>query len=224
MTKLILALHGTCPALDDPALRARLAATGVTRFQLNLDDEAVAPAMRFGPGDAEGRAITAIVTLWTEGDPAAAIAVMAELAPEVHAWRVTERRPIEPPTVPDGERADALANIAVLRRPEGMTREEYLEIWLVHHTPIAMATQHTLGYVQNIVEEALTPSSPEISAIVEELFVMAGMTDMHAFYGSDGDNAELNRRLIDLMASVARFGADQGLDLVPTSRYVWDLA
>jgi hypothetical protein len=180
--------------------------------------------MRFGPGDAQGRPITAVVTLWTDGDAADAIAVIADLAPDVHAWRVTERRPIEPPTQTDGQRADALANIAVLRRPEGMSRDEYLQIWLEDHTPIAIETQNTFGYIQNIVEESLTPSSPEISAIVEELFPMAGLTDMHAFYGSGGDDAELNRRITELMASVARFGADQGLDLVPTSRYVWELA
>jgi hypothetical protein len=188
-----------------------------------VDDESVASALRFGPGDAQGRPITAMVTLWTEGDPAVAIGVVAELAPDVHAWRVSERRPIEPPTCPDGERADALANIAVLRRPDGMTQEEYLDIWLNDHTPIAIETQNTFGYIQNIVEQALTPSSPEISAIVEELFPMAGLTDMHEFYGSDGDDEELSRRITVLMASVARFGADQGLDLVPTSRYVWDL-
>ena len=104
-----------------------------------------------------------------------------------------------------------------------MSREEYLEIWLVDHTPIAIETQNTFGYVQNIVEEALTPGTPAISAIVEELFPMAALTDMHAFYGSNGDAEELNRRISTLLASVARFGADQGLDLVPTSRYVWDL-
>jgi hypothetical protein len=223
VTKLIFALHGTGPAFDDPELRARLAEVGVSRFQLNVDDEAVAPAMRFGPGDAQGRPITAIVALWTDRDPGAAVGILAELAPAVHAWRVTERRPIEPPPVADGVRADSLANIAVLRRPDAMSREEYLDIWLGDHTTIAMATQDTHGYVQNIVEEAMTPSSPEISAIVEELFPMAGMTDMHAFYGSGGDDKELNRRLTELMASVARFGADQGLDLVPTSRYVWEL-
>ena len=52
---------------------------------------------------------------------------------------------------------------------------------------------------------------------------MAALTDPHAFYGSGGDDAELNRRMTELMASVARFGADQGLDLVPTSRYYWEL-
>ena len=220
MTKLILAFHGTRLALDDADLRSRLAAVGVRRFQLNVDDEPVAAAMRFGPG----APITAFVTLWTTGDPAAATAILAELEPEVHAWRVSERRPIEPPSAIDGVRAAALANIAVLRRPEGMSRADYLQIWLESHTQIAIDTQNTFGYVQNAVEEALTPESPEISAIVEELFPMAALTDMHEFYGSGGDGDELNRRITTLMASVARFGADQGLDLVPTSRYVWELA
>jgi hypothetical protein len=220
VTKLILAFHGASQDLHDPELRARLAATGVTRFQLNVDDEPVAAALRFGPGDP----ITAFVTLWTEGDAAAAIAVLAELEPEVHAWQVTDRLPIEPPSVADGVRADALANVAVLRRPEGMTREEYLKVWLESHTQIAIDTQNTFGYIQNVVEGSLTPSSPELSAIVEELFPMAALTDIHEFYGSGGDDAELSRRRTELMASVARFGGDQGLDLVPTSRYVWDLA
>jgi hypothetical protein len=109
----------------------------------------------------------------------------------------------------------------VLRKPEGMSQEEYLEIWIGSHTPIASETQHTFGYIQNIVEEALTPGAPVISAIVEELFLMAGMTDIHAFYGSGGDDAELSRRMDRLMTSVARFGADQGLDLAPTSRYLY---
>ena len=221
MTKLIFALHGTSlgPVLLGDAMRADLAAAGVVRLQVNLDDDDVALAMRFGPGVP----ISALVTVWTSDEPAAAVAVLAAIEPDVHAWRVTERRPIEPPAVSSGERADALANIAILRRPEHMSREDYLTDWLERHTAIAIETQDTFGYVQNIVEEALTPESPEISAIVEELFHSAGMTDMHAFYGSGGDDEELNRRLTKLMDSVRRFGADVGLDLVPTSRYVFEI-
>lgn len=221
VTKLIFALHGSelGPVLLGEQLRADLAGAGVQRLQVNLDDDDVAPAMRFGPGTP----VTAVVTLWTASEPVAAIAVLTEIEHDVHAWRVTERRPIEPPEVASGERADALANIAILRRPDHMTREEYLTDWLERHTPIAIETQDTFGYIQNIVEEALTPGTPNISAIVEELFHTTGMTDMHAFYGSGGDDAELSRRLTKLMDSVRLFGADVGLDLVPTSRYLYDI-
>jgi hypothetical protein len=46
---------------------------------------------------------------------------------------------------------------------------------------------------------------------------------MHAFYGSDGDDDELDRRLTTLMTSVARIGFDRDIDLVPGSRYVFEL-
>jgi hypothetical protein len=219
--KLIIALHGTGLRLFAPEFRESLAAVGVTAVQLNVDDEEVAPALRFGPGEP----ITALVSVWTEGDPAAAIAAVAESAgePEPHAYRVTERVRLDPVPVPDGARSDVLAQVAVLRRPASMPQEEYLEYWMVHHTPIAIRTQGTVCYIQNIVEEPLTAASPEIAAIVEEHFPMAALTDSHAFYGSRGDEAELQRRIAELMTSVARFGADQGLDLVPTSRYHWNL-
>jgi len=220
VTKLIAIYHGTdvSTALRDPELHAALARAGASAIQVNVDDADVAPAMRFGPGTP----ITGFLTVWTD-DAAAAEPVMAAIGTETYVYRVTERRPVEPPEQPLGERADALANIAVLRKPEGMSQEEYLEIWIGSHTPIASETQHTFGYIQNIVEEALTPGAPVISAIVEELFLMAGMTDVHAFYGSGGDDEELNRRITRLMTSVARFGADQGLDLAPTSRYIYQL-
>lgn len=223
MSKVILALHGADlrARLFAATFREALSAAGATAVQLNLDDGDVAAALRFGPGEP----ITALVSAWTDRDPAAVITAVAEVAgePVPHAYRVTERVRLDPAPVPEGVRSDVLAQIAVLRRPASMTREEYLECWLVHHTPIAIRTQGTLAYLQNIVDEVLTPASPEISAIVEEHFPMAAMSDPHAFYGSGGDEAELRRRSTELMASVARFGADQGLDLVPTSRYFWTL-
>ncbi|GAB2827990.1 EthD domain-containing protein [Actinocorallia aurea] len=224
VTKVVLALHGASlgERLDAASFREALAAVGATGVQVNLDDADVAPALRFGPGEP----ITALVSVWTGGDPADAVAVVAKAAdePQPHAYRVTERVRLDPAPVPDGVRADVCAQIAVLRRPAAMTREEYLEYWMVHHTPIAIRTQNTSAYIQNIVEQALTPTSPEISAIVEEHFPMAALTDPHAFYGSGGDAAELHRRTDELLTSSARFGATDGLDLVPTSRYAWSLA
>ena len=108
-----------------------------------------------------------------------------------------------------------------------MSPEAWRSDWLDRHTTVAIETQGTFGYVQNPVAArimgAVTEGAPDVAGIVEELFPMAAMTDSHAFYGSGGDDAELHRRFTRLMESVARFGADKDLDLVPTSRYVWSL-
>jgi hypothetical protein len=224
-TKAIFAVHrdDPGPALLDEAFRSKVAGAGVRRLQVNLDDADVAAApLRFGPGTP----ITAVVSVWLD-DPGADLApvvdVVRDLDPAADGWRVDERLPIEPPVVADGARADALANLAFLRRPAAMAPQDWLDDWLERHTPVAIETQGTFGYVQNPVLEALTPDAPDVAGIVEELFPMAAMQDTHAFYGSAGDDEELQRRFTRLMESVARFGADHGLDLVPTSRYVWTL-
>lgn len=209
-------------ALHSPDLHARLAALGAARLQLNVDDDHVAPAMRIPAGPSP---VGAVVSVWVPS-PDTAAAVTAELggaAGAVAGWEVEERRPIDPPEAWDGTRADVLANIAVLRRPEELPHDEWKHRWLVDHTPVAIATQNTSGYVQNVVLAPLT-DLPEgvapVAALVEELFPSAGMTDIHAFYGSGGSDQELNDRMTRLMTSVARFGADQGIDLVPSSRYL----
>lgn len=217
--KVIAALHGAGPALLEPAFRAQVAATGASRLQVNLDDDAVAPAMRFGPLTP----ITAVVTVWTEQDPAPLLAVVRRHDPDAHAWSVEERAPLVPPAVPDGVRADALANLAFLRRPAAMPHAVWRSDWLDRHTQVAIDTQGTFGYVQNPVVEHLTDGGRDVNGIVEELFSMAAMADQHAFYGSGGDDEELQRRFTTLMDSCARFGAAENLDLVPTSRYVFTL-
>lgn len=219
--KIIAALHAPSigAALLAPGFRSDIAASGATRLQVNLDDEAVAPAMRFGPG----APITAVVSVW--GDSVAgAVDVVRRLDPSADAWLVDEREVLLPPAVKDGERHEALANVAFLRRPETMPRDAWLADWQDRHTQVAIDTQGTFGYVQNPVVEALTPEAPAVAGIVEEMFLMAAMSDHHAFYGSGGDEDEFQRRFAALMESCERFGASTGLDLVPSSRYTFTLA
>ncbi len=205
--------------LRDAQLHERLAAAGVRRLQLNLDDADVAPAMRIATGTDH---IGAIVSVWADADPDVTEA-LASATDRLAGWEVDERLPIPPPESPDGVRMDALANVAVLQRPDDLDRDEWLHRWLVDHTPIAIATQASFGYVQNVVTRPVTDHQPRrVDALVEELFPSAGMVDMHAFYGSGGDDAELDDRLTKLMASVARIGFDHDIDLVPGSRYVYD--
>ncbi len=218
VSKNMFLLSGATGDLHDPALHDRLAAAGAHRLQVNIDDEHVAEAMRLPTGEP----VRAIVSVW-DAEPGPAADALAGTAATVHGWRVDERRRLDPPESWDGSRADALSNVAILRRPEELAHEEWLRRWMVEHTPIAIRTQATFGYVQNVVTEPVTAGAPRVDAIVEELFPTAGITDMHAFYGSAGDEEELRRRLTELMASVARIGADRDLDLVPTSRYLYAL-
>lgn len=210
--------------LLDPVLRADLAAVGATRVQVNVDDADVAPAMRIAHADPP---VGAVLTVWTGDDarpPAPVIEVLTPLTDRLWGYEVHQRAPLPPPAVADGERAPCLAGMALLRRPADLEHREWLRRWLDDHTPVAIATQSTFGYLQNVVVRPVTADAAPVAAIVEELFPSEAMTDPHAFYGSDGDEAELRRRIDAMLTSVSRFGADRDLDLVPTSRYEFDLS
>ena len=207
--------------LSDVTLRERLAQLGATTLQVNVTDDDVADAgMRITTYPAP---VDAFVSLTGEVDEQGLAALLDGLAERWLGWRVESTEPIEPQRVPDGERLDALANVALLRKPADQEYDEWRSIWQGDHTTVAIETQATSGYVQNRVLGTLADADSDVVAVVEEHFPMAAMTDPHAFYGSDGDDAELERRLTRMFASIARFGAGDGLDLVPTSRYLWRL-
>lgn len=220
-TKLMFLVWGDASALqgyswNGDSLHARLADAGVLRLQVNLDD--LPDALRLQTSDTP---ITAVVSVWTDGDVATVVDVLSSAAGQVAGYEVDEHRPLDPPEAWDGSRADALANMAVLRRPDELPRDEWLARWLGPHTQVAIETQATFGYLQNVVLHPLTPGAPRVDAIVEELFPPEAVGDIHAFYGSGGDDGELSRRLTRLMESVATIGADRDLDLVPTSRWLY---
>jgi len=224
MAKVIVALReaqGTS-WLFDQGLRDSLAQVGATDLQVCVDDAVVEDALRM----AQGEPVTAVASIWTAGDTRSVVEVIDSAAdtPGCDAYGVTERVRLDPRPVADGARADLVAQIALLRKPDSMTREEYLDYWLLEHTAVAIRTQNTVAYIQNIVEETLASSSPPVAAIVEEHFPMASLTDPHELYGSRGDDAELEYRMAELIESVVQFGAHRGLDLVPSSLYRWTLS
>ena len=218
-------------AVDDwsGALRASgstaLAEQGTLGVQVNVADTDVAEAqLRLVEIDPQ---MEAVVSVWLDSARTAArrpvdeaLAAVAGTA-RVEAYLVTESEPM-PNTahpVPLGERTPGFANVAFLRRPADQAFDDWIAAWHDDHTDVAIETQSTFGYVQNVVVRALTPDAPSIDGIVEELFPIAALTDVHAFFDAP-DDAELARRMGRMAESTARFGADRALDLVPTSRYV----
>lgn len=220
--KVIYALWGQSleSKLLAPALHDSLQTAGATRLHVNIDDADVAPAkLRITSFAAP---VCAVVTAWVDNEPAEVSRLLTDISDSCAGWEVEERTPLVPPNTATGERTRGLAQIAFLRIPADLDEAEWRHRWQDLHTTVAIETQATFGYTQNRVLRPIL-GSERVDAIVEELFPMAAMTSLHAFYGSGGDDAELRRRLDRMIESVASFGADRDLDSVPTSRYVFDL-
>ena len=170
--------------------------------------------------------VAAVVSIWMQQSYGEQLAHAVTLlqkeceSPEhVAAYLVTESVPLPPPAVEFGSRTPGLANVALLRRPETLDAGNWRERWQLDHTPVAIATQATFGYTQNAVVRPVTPAAPDIAAIVEELFPIAALTDLMAFFGA-ADDADLHDRITQMVASTSAFGANDNIDTVPTSRYV----
>lgn len=221
------------PGMDSSALREslrgrvaeRLAALGAHGVQVNVADDAVAPAEELrilsSPTPAE-----AVVSVWIDSavdefrepfDQA-----IAENTATSAAYLVTESVPVANTLHPaePGERVDGFAQLAFLTRPTDLTVDEWLDIWLNSHTRIAIDTQATFLYVQNVVTRVLTDGATPWDAIVEEAFPAAAMTDPQVFFDSVGDDERLAERQETMLTSVQRFVDLATIEVVPTSRYV----
>ena len=167
--------------------------------------------------------VIAAVSLWTQqyyGSQANdALALLEKECQSLAAFLVTESVPKMSPDVELGQRTKGLANIALLRRPQHLDESTWLQRWHIDHTPVAIETQATFGYTQNVVVRPLTPDAPGIDGIVEELFPPEAITDLHAFFGA-ADDDDLRDRMTRMVASTSTFGANEHIDTVPTSRYV----
>jgi hypothetical protein len=168
--------------------------------------------------------VVAFVTLWTPqsyGDQVrAALARLDKECDDVAAYLVTESVPLPPPHTASGDRTPGLANVALLRMPDDLDEATWRRRWHIDHTPVAIETQSTFGYTQNAVVRSLTEGAPTFAAIVEELFPIEAISDLHAFFGA-ADDDDLRDRMERMVASTAAFGANRDVDTVPTSRYVF---
>ncbi len=200
----------------------RLRALGAHQVTLNVVDHHVEPAagLRMVSTDAPAEAM---VSVWVDSanDPLRAPFddAVADAGARTAAYLVTESVPlVHRATAPDG-RVDGMAQVVFLCRREGQSTEEWLDLWLASHTQIAIDTQDTFSYVQNVVTRVLTPGAPAWDAIVEECLPSAAMTDPAVFFDAVGDDERLARHQQEMFASVQRFIDLSRIEVIPTSRY-----
>ncbi len=137
---------------------------GVSGLQVNVADAAVAQAMvRIVELDPQ---MEAMVSVWVDTAMDAVRrpieATLAGAAAKVAGYLVTESVPLRNTTrvAAAGDRTDGFGNLAFLRRPERLTRDAWLDAWQNGHSQLAIDTQSTFGYAQNVVVRPLTPEAP----------------------------------------------------------------
>jgi hypothetical protein len=228
MEKLIYPLWSH-PGETPAALRERLLGVsrqlieaGAHHVRLSVVDEVVSPATALRQVNSKP-AWDALLSLWV--DTAVWRARFESLfAPHVaryHGYLVCESEPIRhADRAPgDGSRVEGMCQVVFLQRPPRIAAEEWIRVWQGSHTQVAIDTQSTFGYRQNVVMRALTYAAPHYDAIVEENFPAAAMSDQNAFYDAVGDDAKRDANLKAMIDSCVRFIDFDRIDVIPTSEY-----
>lgn len=200
--------------------------TGIRGLQLNLVDEHVIPAWG-GSLVVDGPPPSGVVSVWLDTavpavrQPLETLLAGPEVSGRLAGFLVTESEPlvnVAHHPVP-GTRTWGFAQVAFLRRPDRLSPEEFIDAWHNGQTPVAIDTQSTFRYVQNVVARPLVPGPPWVG-LVEECFPIEAMTDLHVFYDSVGDDEQLGRNMSRMMESVGRFTDPGQVEAIWTSQYV----
>ncbi len=217
MEKILYLLVGPAgPPVPDLSSRLRhdtapeLARLGARAVQVNVADESLGHPFGVVP-EAGTDQILAAVSAWV--DTAEGNRLTAAL-PEAgsdgagwHGWLVCESEPMPNrahPPGPDGSVA-GFAQLVALARPPHLSWGEWRNIWQGSHTAVAINTQSSFRYVQNVVFRALTPGAPPYAAIVEECFPIEACGDLHVFFDAVGDDERLSRHMAAMSESCDRF-------------------
>lgn len=203
-----------------PAL-VELGAHGVQLNLADADAQGAAPAFTSCRPQME-----AFILLWLDSANSAwrkpFDEKIASLGGRVASYVVGESQPMRNTRYPVacGERTPGFVQIALFRRPAHLDQRAWLDIWLESHTRVAIDTQDTFLYVQNLVARPLVFDAPAYDAIVEEGFPPNAIGDIDAFFDAAGDPARSaeNQRL--MRESCVRFIDYRTLDVVQTSQYV----
>jgi len=205
--------------VDDVA--PRLLGSGAHQVQVNVMDSGVEAAAGSRLRSGTGPSPDAMVSLWVDSANAPMRAVYDEVVREVDAdlvaYLVTESAPL-PGDAVDGRRP-GYTQVSFLQRPERIDAQSWMDHWHGHHTKVAIDTQSTSRYLQNLVIRPPPPGAPPCTAVVEESFPEEAMTDQSVFFDAVGDDERLKANADALMASVMAFLDFDLIDVVPTSEY-----
>jgi hypothetical protein len=205
------------------ALSAQWLSSGAVRgLRLTVVDSDVATA--------EGRRIAAtesapdaVLSVWVDAvnEHASLQQNLASLSAAQSCYLVTESDQLadaERPA-PVAGRTPGFCQVVFMQRPDHLSVAQWLDLWQGQHTAVAIETQATFAYRQNVIVRPLSKNAAPLSALVEESFPKAAMTSDYAFYGVE-DDAALGVKMNTLLASCSRFLDFERIEVIPMSEYL----
>lgn len=206
-------------ALLGPAAQAIVDLTGVHKLRVAISDEDVADAAPLRQENNPPVA-DALVSVWLDSavGQAPIASVLEDIGQDLMSYVVAESEPIVSP-VREGARTPGVLQLAMFRQNPDLSFTEFMDVWMNSHTQIAIDTQSTFGYRQNVISRALSEGATDFSAIVEEQFPLAAMTSQEAFYDAVGDDALYQTRFKEMIDSVFRFIDMSTINVVAMSEY-----
>jgi hypothetical protein len=162
----------------------------------------------------------AMISVWYEPgfDVAHFIEGIKNITEHFQAYAVQENVPLKY-DAPLG-RVNGMCQIALLKKPAHLNHAQWLDIWLNSHTQIAIDTQSTFSYRQNVVVDTYqNPSQPVYDAIVEEQFPAAAMTNRAVFFNGEHDVEKYKANEQKMIESCLRFIDFNAFECMPMSEY-----
>lgn len=202
-------------------------------IQINVVDDAVAltSMKRAGPEAADklpGPPIAdGVLFLWLKSASLAkdVESSLKNFTRSFHGYLVTESEPLPngtPATYP-ARRTAGFDQVAFLRKPKSQNYSDWIHNWQGLHTQVAIDTQSTCRYIQNVIVRPLTPEALGIHGIVEEGYPdEAAMYDPMVFYDAIGDEERMLKHIQLMMESCSRFidFDAEPCDMIGMSQYV----
>ena len=151
--------------------------------------------------------------------------ILVKFTESFHGYLVTESEQLESKTLPVTplDRTPGFDQIALLKKPSHQDYDDWLFKWQSLHTQVAIDTQSTCRYTQNVIVRALTKEAPDYVAIVEEGYPdKSAMFDPMIFYDAKGDKDRMLKNIQLMMESCSGFidFEEFPTDLIAMSQYI----
>jgi hypothetical protein len=107
---------------------------------------------------------------------------------------------------PDGERSPGVLTVALLQQHPEQSLDEWVRRWHTRISPVTEAIQPRCRYVRNAVFRTVTDDAPPLRGIVEEAWPsLEHVTDPMLFYCADGDPAQMNAHVTQMIEEITAF-------------------